>query len=153
MHIHEGDGGGGMTLIFYLITAAPLVVLFAAGYFPLVLVGRWLAKRQAFVVADAFAPFAGFLGTALAFLFFGLLGLDRFAFVSEHVRTAWETSGYLYEMVQGLFSGSLCAVSLVIMETSVPRLAQKPKVTTPVAAALISFVTFSLWPILFSPFV
>jgi hypothetical protein len=142
-----------MTIIFYLITTAPLVLLFAASYFPLVGVGRWLTKRKPFGVADAFAPFAGLLGTALAFLFFGLLGLDRFALVSEHVRTAWESSGYVYEMAQGLFSGGLCALLLASITPFVPRLARTPGITTPAAAVLVSFIAFSLWPVLCSPFI
>jgi hypothetical protein len=142
-----------MTIIYYLVLIAPLIVLFAVSYFPLVLLGRLLTKRELLGPADAYAPFAGALGTALAFLVFGLLGFDRFGLVSEHVRTAWQSSGYIYEMVQGLFSGGVCALLLVIVAASVPRLAQRPRVTAAVAAVLVSFITFSFWPILFSPFV
>jgi hypothetical protein len=142
-----------MTIFYYLVLIAPLIVLFAVGYFPIVLLGRLLTKRKLFGAADAYAPFAGAFGTALGFLFFGQLGLDRFALVSEHVRTAWESSGYIYETVQGLFSGGLCAGLLVVITASVPRLAQTPRVTILAAAVLVSFITFSLWPVLFSPFV
>jgi hypothetical protein len=142
-----------MTIIYHLVAITPLIVLFAVGYFPLVLLGRLLTKRKLFGVADAYAPFAGALGTTLAFLFFGLLGLDRFALVSEHVRTAWYSSGYIYEMVQGLFSGGLCALLLVIITPVLPRLAQKPRIATPATAVLVSFIAFSFWPVLCSPFV
>jgi hypothetical protein len=142
-----------MTIIYYLILIAPLIVLFAVGYFPLTLLGRWLAKRKLFGAADAYAPFAGALGTALAYLFYGLLGLDRFALVSLRVRTEWQNSGYNYEMVQGLFSGGFSALLLVVIATAVPHLAQSPKVMISVTAGVVSFMTFSFWPVLFSPFV
>ena len=142
-----------MTVIYYLVLLAPLIVLFAVSYFPLVVLGRWLTKRKLFGPGDAYAQFASALGTALAFLLFGLLGLDRLGLVSEHVRTAWESSGYIYETAQGLFSGGLCAVLLVVLTACAPHFVHRHKITVPLGAVLVSFITFSVWPVLFSPFV
>ena len=142
-----------MTFIYYLILIAPLAVLFALGYFPVVLMGRLITKRKLFGLADACAPFAGALGTALAFLFFGLLGFDRFAFASEHVRTAWQSSGFIYEMAQGLFSGAVCAIIVTVAGRFIPKFAERPKILTSVVAVLVAFIAFSFWPVLFSPFV
>jgi hypothetical protein len=141
-----------MTIIYYLVLIAPLIVLFAVSYFPLALLGRWLTRRKLVGPADAYAPFAGALGTAFAFFLYGLLGIDRFAWVSQQVRTQWQSSGYVYEVAQGLFSGGFCALLLVIA-AAVPRLAHFPRVTIPVTAIMVSFLTFSFWPVLLSPFI
>jgi hypothetical protein len=143
-----------MIIIYYLSILAPFGALFALGYFPVVLPGRRLTKRQLFGVGDAWAPIAGVLGTVVGFLFYGLNNYDRFALAPDHVRMAWQNSGmaYVYEMGQALFSGVLCAVVLLVAARFLPRLAQNPRLTTPVAALLISFIDFSLWPVFLSPF-
>jgi len=143
-----------MTIIYYLYILAPFAALFALGYFSVALLGRLLTKRRLVEPTDAWAPVAGVLGTVIGFLFFGLNEYDRFALVPEHVRMAWRSSGlaYSYEMGQALFSGAVCALVLVIGARFLPRLAQNSRITTPVAALLISFIDFSFWPVFLSPF-
>jgi hypothetical protein len=143
-----------MTIIYYLYILAPFAALFALGYFPVVLLDRLLAKRRLVESADAWAPFAGTLGTVVGFLFYGLNEYDRFGLAPDHVRMAWQNSGsaYFYEMGQALFSGAVCALVLVVIARFLPRLSQNSRIATPVAALLISFIDFSFWPVFLSPF-
>jgi hypothetical protein len=143
-----------MTIIYYLYLVAPFAALFALGYFPVALLGRLLANRRLAEAADAWAPFTGALGNVVGFLFFGLNKYDRFALAPDHVRLTWQTSGlaYSYEMVQALFSGAVCALILVVIGRFLPSFSQNSRITTPVAALLISFIDFSFWPLFLSPF-
>lgn len=143
-----------MIIIYYLYILAPFAALFALGYFPTAFLGRLLTKRRLVEQTDVWAPVTGVLGTVTGFLFSGLSGFDRFALAPDHVRMSWQTSGsaFAFELWQALFSGAVCALVLSVITRVWPRLAQSRRLTTVVAALVISFIDFSFWPFFFSPF-
>ena len=143
-----------MILLFYLPILALLGALFALGYFPVVVPGRWLMKRRLTEAADAWAPLGGVIGTVAGFLLAGLDGFDRFALAPDHVRATWRDSGsaFAFELWQPLFSGAVCAVALLMIARVWPRLAENQRATTGVTALLVSIASFSLWPVIVSPF-
>ncbi len=140
-------------MVYYLYILAPFAALFTLGYFPTALLGRLLTKRRLVEQTDVWAPVTGVLGTVAGFLFSGLSGFDRFALAPDHVRVTWQTSGsaFVLELWQALFSGAVCAVVLLVITRVWPRLAQNQRITTGVAALVISFIDFSLWPLFISP--
>lgn len=144
-----------MTILYYLTILLPFAALFAVGYFPVRFLGRLLAEQRAIGSPDILAPLAGAVGTAVAFLFAGVSGYDRFALAPDRVRNAWMNSGlsFPFELAQSLFSGVVCAVVVVLIARSWPHLMDRLRLVTPLAAFVISAVDFSLWPVLFSPFV
>jgi hypothetical protein len=142
-----------MILLFYLPILALLGALFALGYFPVVVPGRWLMKRRLTEAADAWAPLGGVIGTVAGFLLAGLDGFDRFALAPDYVRATWRDSGsaFAFELWQPLFSGAVCAVALLMIARVWPRLAENQRATTGVTALLVSIASFSLWPVILSP--
>jgi hypothetical protein len=144
-----------MATLFYWRMLVPLVALFALGYFPIVLAARRWAGGRPIGIPDVLAPLAGAGGTVMGFLFAGVTAYDRFAFAPSRVRNAWMNSGLSspYELAQSLFSGLVCAVVVVLIARFWPRLMERLRGAIPLAASLISAVGFSLWPVLFSPFV
>ncbi len=143
-----------MIILFYLPLLALLGALFALGYFPVVVPGRWLMKRRLTEASDAWAPLGGVIGTVAGFLFAGLGGFDRFALAPDHVRVTWRDSGsaFAFELWQPLFGGAVCAVTLLIIACVWPRLAESQRATTGVAALVVSIASFSFWPVIISPF-
>ena len=143
-----------MTILFYLPILALLGALFALGYFPMVMPARWLMKRRLTESADAWAPLGGVIGIVAGFLFAGLSGFDRFALAPDHVRVTWRDSGsaFAFELWQPLFGGAVCALVLLMIARVWPRLAETQRATTGVTALLVSIASFSLWPVIISPF-
>jgi len=143
-----------MIILFYLPILMLLGALFALGYFPVVVPGRWLMKRRLTEAADAWAPLGGVIGTVTGFLFAGLGGFDRFALAPDHVRVTWRDSGsaMAFELLQPLFGGAVCAVTLLIIARIWPRLAENQRATTGATALLVSIASFSFWPVILSPF-
>jgi len=143
-----------MTILFYLPILALLGALFALGYFPMVMPARWLMKRRLTESADAWAPLGGVIGIVAGFLFAGLSGFDRFALAPDHVRLTWRDSGsaFAFELWQPLFGGAVCALVLLMIARVWPHLAENQRAITGVTALLVSIASFSLWPVIISPF-
>ena len=142
-----------MIILFYLPILGLLGALFALGYFPVVVPGRWIMKRRPTEAADAWAPLGGVIGTVAGFLLAGLDGFDRFALAPDHVRVTWRdsVSAFAFELWQPLFGGAVCAVALLMIARVWPRLAENQRATTGATAFLVSIASFSLWPVILSP--
>jgi hypothetical protein len=143
-----------MIILYYFTLIAPFMALFAVGYQPVVWLGRMFMKRRIVEAADAWAALAGTAGTVVGFLFFGLTNLDRFALAPDFVRAEWQGSGsaFLYELLQSLFSGAVSALVLMLLARFRPCLCQNARLANALVALAVSFVTFSLWPVLCAPF-
>jgi len=144
-----------MVILYFLPPFLLLAASFALGHLPVRLLARWLSKGVALPDADALPALAGAMGTALGFLFAGMTGYDRFALAPERVRDAWMNSGqaFLFELAQPVFSGALCAGVVLCGGRISPNWHARLGMVSPLAALLISFVDFLLWPVLFGPFV
>ena len=145
--------GHSMILLFYLPILTLFAVLFALGYLPVAMLARLLTKRRLAEETDAWAALAGVIGVVAGFLFAGLSGFDRFALAPESVRMDWQNSGsaFVYEMWQIPFSGAVSALVIFAITRRWPGAARNQRLTKALAALVISFVDFSLWPILFPP--
>lgn len=143
-----------MVVFYYFTLIAPFMALFAMGYLPVAWFGRMFMKRRVVEGADAWAALAGTVGTVVGFLFFGLNNLDRFALAPDHVRMEWQTSGaaFLYELLQSPFSGTVSALVLLLLARFRPQLCENARLANALVALAVSFITFSLWPVLCAPF-
>jgi len=143
----------GVSIWFLVVFVVPLAVVFAVGYFPVLLGATMLTRRRWLNGADVCTPFASATGTALAYFASGFLEINRFAFAPQHTREAWQSGGFVYEIAQALLNGFVSALLLVILARFAPKLVRFPWVAKPLVASLLSVVVFWFWPALLSPFV
>jgi hypothetical protein len=144
---------GNDPLYKHLLVLVAFMGMFSLGYFPILVLGRIIMRQRICGNADAFAPLAALAGIILAHVIFGPLGLDRFFLVSHHVRTAWQSLGWFYELGEAVFDGVVCALILVSFEKRARRSAETLNIVTLVTAALVSFLASCVWPVLCSRFV
>ena len=145
MHLPtKSSGAPYFSLLF------PLIVLFATGYFVVILLYRFLLKKKFLRPSDFFAQIAGALGLIAGFIFFGVFGFNRFAFASEQTRMAWIGAGYNYEMGQSLFSGFVCSLFLIGIDHFLIFSEKLRSIMVFIVVFFVSFVSFVLWPIFVS---
>jgi hypothetical protein len=131
---------------FLIVFIIPFAGLFAMGYFPALSLPMLIVRRNWITRVDVYVPLAGAIGSSVAFLLIGLCGIDRFALVSDHVKSVWYTSGYTYELIQPFFSGVVSGSIFALLSALNNRVSQMQQLAKPVVASAVSFVALWLWP-------
>jgi hypothetical protein len=140
-----------MIILYYIKLLIPLILLFSVGYFLIILIDRLLRKNEIFQIFDLVIILVSISGFILSFIAYGVLDINRFAFVSEKTKSDWYVSGFNYEMLQSLFSGLFVSI-LVVCINRIKIAKRIRQILLCILVFISTFILFGFWPSLISFF-